>query len=338
MIFLLDCCVWIVKSIVIVLLGYMFLGLFFISQPLQASDYSSMKFYTSFGTGPDKWASVWYIERKLSRKVYFSKNYLKISSKRVILFDVEGSELNRTSELTSYEAVTTYFPLEDRAVAFVGKHVHEIEIDAWSGEVSLESRIVEQGFRNMQLRYGREKVTKACYLEFFDKVAARIEIDALLKLASPNDLIPNTKCMDQKDPWQQEVVFDFAVPTLALPDVLQPIAAGDSPVFIDTRETWEFEEGHIPGAQNLKLREIDEESAQTFLKDSLVIAYCVKDFRGYEAARKLRSYGVNAAIMTPHGLRGWIEAGLPVAGPRGLPADKATAELKRVALKSVEAQ
>ena len=295
-------------------------------------------FETTYGTGPDKWASLWLITRFVGgAKVHVILNNSAVSEEAVS-FDVEGSALNRTGERTSYSEIKSFYILNDIITVAIGQILHEIEIGAWSGEVSLESRIVEQGFRNMQLRHGRDKVTKECYLNFFDNVAARIEVEGLLKLASPNDLIPNSDCMDRKDPWQQEEAFNLAVPTLALLDVLRPMAAGDSPVFIDTRETWEFEEGHIPGAQNLKLREINEESAQTFLKDSLVIAYCVKDFRGYEAARKLRSYGVNAAIMTPHGLRGWIEAGLPVAGPRGLPADKATAELKRVALKSVEAQ
>ena len=298
--------------------------------------------YTLAGTGPDKWASVWLIERyhHSAPKVRIVGHGEISALDKYQLFDVEGAVFQRTGKSTTYASLLSSISPVQLVATLLGDLIHEIEINAWSGEVSLESRVVEQAFRSMQLRYGREAVTKACYLDFFDNVAVEIEIEGLLRLESPDELIPEAQCLESEDSSTQvsKSVIDSSVPTLPLQDILRLIVNNQSPVYIDTRETWEFEEGHIPGAQNLKLREINEKSAQAFLQDSLVIAYCVKDFRGYEAARKLRSYGVNAAIMTPHGLRGWIEADLPVAGPRGMPAEQAMAELKRVALNSVEAQ
>ena len=298
--------------------------------------------FTVNGYGPDKWASIWLLELRspMRRKVELVTVAQMVGIDESFVFDVEGAILSRDGKNTTYDKLIENLNSPDYVASMVGEYIREIEIDAWSGEVSLESRVVEQGFRSMQLRYGRGEVTKACYLEFFDNVAAEIEVEGLLKLKSPDELIPAAQCLEPDGSSTQVArsILDLSVPILPLQDVLHLTANNQSPIYLDTRETWEFEEGHIPGAQNLKLREIDEESAQDFLEDSLVIAYCVKDFRGYEAARKLRSYGVNAAIMTPHGLRGWIEADLPVEGPRGLPTDQAMAELKRIALNAVEAQ
>jgi len=56
----------------------------------------------------------------------------------------------------------------------------------------------------------------------------------------------------------------------------------------------------------------------------------VKDFRGYEVAKKLRKQGINAAIMNPYGIKGWIAAGLPVAG-RGLSESEALKQLQDLA-------
>ena len=39
----------------------------------------------------------------------------------------------------------------------------------------------------------------------------------------------------------------------------------------------------------------------------------MKDFRGFEMARKLQSYGFeNTVILKPYGLKGWIQMGMPV--------------------------
>jgi rhodanese-related sulfurtransferase len=89
-------------------------------------------------------------------------------------------------------------------------------------------------------------------------------------------------------------------------------------VFVDTRETQEFEESHIPGALNIKLRDIDAQSVAVLKGADLVISYCLKDFRGYEVARKLMHHGVdNSAVMNPHGYVAWRTLGLPIASRGG---------------------
>ena len=208
--------------------------------------------------------------------------------------------------------------------------VHEIEIDAWRTEPSLESRIVEQGFRGMQIEFGREAVTQDCYVRFFDAVAARID-DGSLADTTPAALRPDPACLEVGAAPGPSVPAGRAVATLDLGTTLRRIGDGDRVVFVDTRERFEYDEGHIPGAINLTLRQIGPDVVGRFEDADLVVAYCVKDFRGYEAAKALRALDVPAVIMTPHGMRGWIAAGLPVAGEAGLDEARARTALARLA-------
>jgi rhodanese-related sulfurtransferase len=107
---------------------------------------------------------------------------------------------------------------------------------------------------------------------------------------------------------------EAAVASIPIGTVLQSIKDGQTVVFVDAREEQEYAEGHIPGAIDLPLRRIDEGARDAIGSADLVIAYCIKDFRGYEVARRLRDVGVaNTHIMQPYGLNGWKDAGLPLA-------------------------
>lgn len=84
-------------------------------------------------------------------------------------------------------------------------------------------------------------------------------------------------------------------------------------VFIDTREQEEFYEGHLPGAINIRLVDLEDYDLSMVKKFKYVVPYCVKDFRGYEVARKLKSMGhKNVFMMNPPGLNGWKKRGKPL--------------------------
>ena len=52
----------------------------------------------------------------------------------------------------------------------------------------------------------------------------------------------------------------------------------------------------------------------------MVIPYCVKDFRGFEVAKRLKLLGAQSVgLMNPYGISGWRASGLPVSGTAALP-------------------
>ncbi len=86
-------------------------------------------------------------------------------------------------------------------------------------------------------------------------------------------------------------------------------------VFVDIREKDEFDLFHLPTAIHIPLRDIDT-CDLSFLQDAdLVVPYCWKDLRGFEAARKLQARGIETvALFEGFGFKGWEDAGLPFVG------------------------
>jgi len=105
---------------------------------------------------------------------------------------------------------------------------------------------------------------------------------------------------------------DRLVPVASTAEVLNLIKQGKKVVFVDAREKQEWQEEHIPGAINVSLREVRQLDQRTLGDPDLVIAYCLKDFRGFEVAKALRQSGVNKAlILAELGINGWKRQGLP---------------------------
>jgi rhodanese-related sulfurtransferase len=121
-------------------------------------------------------------------------------------------------------------------------------------------------------------------------------------------------------PWMQAAASETPhkpslISLIPQQSILAAIRDGQRVVFVDSRETAEHAEERLPGAINLKLREVNDNSAAPLRSADLVITYCIKDFRGFELAKALQRHGVkNVRVMQDSGLKGWKSHGLPVAG------------------------
>ncbi len=316
--------------------------------PSKSSD--NPLYQTTQGTGPDKWASVWLIRQFLNATPVSIKSTEAEFHADFIGFDTDNSALTRTGTSTTYTALLDAHGISDPVAAKLGKIIHDIEINAWNPNREIESLQIENGFRQMQLAFGRDKVTQTCYMMFFSSVADAIKRANITLETDASQFIPPERCLQESDSTIAELSngpSNTQVPELELNAVLDSLVRNKNVVFVDTREAFEFREGHIPGAVNLTLRKINsmvKGSAspgpimQQLIDADLVIAYCVKDFRGFEAARSLRKRGVNAAIMNPYGIKGWRNAKLPVTGTRGLSESDATAAMQSLLIKHKDGQ
>lgn len=94
-------------------------------------------------------------------------------------------------------------------------------------------------------------------------------------------------------------------------------------VLVDARAAESFTKGHIPGAISLPVDEVWQRSAQVadLAEAPLVLVYC--DDPPCDTAERLAdellAYGLKAIAIFRDGLRGWMDAGRPVA--RGERAD-----------------
>ena len=108
---------------------------------------------------------------------------------------------------------------------------------------------------------------------------------------------------------------DQAIRTVAISEICARIEAGRPPTFVDVREPEEFVEEHLPGAIHMPVREMNERARAELRAGELVVPYCLKDFRGFEGARRLSELGFeDVRVMQKVGINGWKAAGLPTAG------------------------
>lgn len=84
-------------------------------------------------------------------------------------------------------------------------------------------------------------------------------------------------------------------------------------VVIDVRETEEFAVGHMTGARNLPLNQLEEKLPATVKKKSLpVVLVCETGARSQRAVAIAKKLGYEQAQALAGGLKAWKAANLPI--------------------------
>lgn len=284
----------------------------------------SAVYATEYGLGPDKWATAWLLTRRSGAN---ARLVVADAGSAVIggtAFDVPQAQYRRIGERAAFEVVRDALGIADPIVAMLAEIVHEIEVNFWSAEGPAEALIVEDAFRALQYRYGRDAVPPDCYTAFFERVYQVLKDTEARKISFDADRLR----MSCDELMQVANGRSEIVPEVPIADVLSAMAAGRRVVFVDVREPDEYAEGHIPQALNIPLREVGPHLVDRFRGADYVVSYCVKDFRGFEMAKALADAGVaNSVIMRPYGIKGWVSLGLPISGARALTDSAARQDL-----------
>lgn len=318
--------------------GFLFaLGLALISNQAVSSNESldipttSIKNSTRFtswqGIEPDKWATLWMIKRHISPDAYFLLVPPNSSlPDDAIPFGVPNTAISRANRQSMFRRLKNAFSFKSVPLDYLDLIIHDVEVNIWDKPVHPHSIWFETLYRQLQARYNRDQVPIDCYLAFFDgvsRLASQPNITAndyseQLNLVSLCPGLPDKK--------------DSFVRSINHLDVLREISLGKNVVFIDTREDEEYNEVHLPGSRIIRLRDVNEESAQSLVDADLVVPYCVKDFRGFEVAKSLKNLGVTrVATLSPNGLKGWLNAKLPVTKKGAMTETQSLVALMRCA-------
>lgn len=277
---------------------------------------------TEYGLGPDKWATAWLMARHAEPGAKLDVAPQGGALSEGIVFDMPSSPLRRERDQAAYQSVMDHYGLDDPALKKMAQIVYDIEVNYWGAPDVAESPVVEQAFRAIQQRHGRYAVAPECYLAFFDGVYARIKAGTEAEVTDPTDLMVDCHAL------ASEASQGALVPELPIETLMTEMKSGKKVVFVDVREPEEFAESHIPEAQNIQLRALDEDALARVRGADYVVSYCIKDFRGFEMARSLRDAGIpNAVILNPYGIKGWIAEGLPTVGAKALTVEEGKARL-----------
>ncbi len=295
-----------------VLVTTLVVGSIYINRIESCCDSERTVYATTGGLGPDKWASIWLVQRYLNPDVRVPILGQIPENHDMVLFDTPGSQFFRDNERTTTAKLRNHYVRDNRVLDQVVSVIHDIEVNMWLPDRDSRSKTIEQAYRDLQLRYDRYRVPYECYMEFFDNVEGYLS-------ASENGVTPSTaENLLPAAVCGEKAMVRFhddkkLVPELSPDDVFDLIRSGKSVAFLDVREPEEFAEFHIPGAVNVQIRNLDDEVLTQLASNDLIVSYCIKDFRGFEMARLIRRAGIDkAAIMYPYGIKGWIDSGLPI--------------------------
>ena len=286
---------------------------------LQAAQAGEPRFATWRSMELDNRAAIWLVERFISpgSRVDIAPDGAILNGSNV--FGVPGFELSRGGGLSAYEKLAQAYGLNAPGLDRLGHIVNAIEVSSWSSVGDEDADIVERTYRFLQTSLG--DVPRDCYMAYFDMLLDVLEENTLADLPIRTAHLVESEPVCRSEASASERLRVHQIP---IDEVLRVLAKGGRVVFVDVRERSEFEAGHIPGARNFPLRKIDEDVIADWQDADLVIAYCLKDFRGYEAARRMADLGVaTAATMRPYGIVGWRKVGLPVTAPGAVTDDGA---------------
>ncbi len=95
------------------------------------------------------------------------------------------------------------------------------------------------------------------------------------------------------------------------PEEAQKIIEGGKAVVIDVRTPAEFEEGHIPGAQNIDIYDTAfEEKIEMLSPDITYVVNCRSGGRSASACSAMEEFGFTDARNLEGGIIAWEKAGL----------------------------
>lgn len=86
---------------------------------------------------------------------------------------------------------------------------------------------------------------------------------------------------------------------------------GDGPlVVLDVRNDWEFDDGHLGGALNIPVDDLEGRLGELDKEDEMLV-YCRMGNRSTRAAQILRENGFEKIYHMVDGIEGWKAAGYP---------------------------
>lgn len=101
-------------------------------------------FSTWEGFEVDKCASIWLIKRFIDEDAiikFFSKDEVLGEG---IPFDTPDAKLRRYHNMSTFESILKQYRLEDPKLVYIGRIIHDIEVNIWERKVLDETAVVQE--------------------------------------------------------------------------------------------------------------------------------------------------------------------------------------------------
>ena len=117
----------------------------------------------------DKCASIWLIKRYIDPKAEIRFFPHGMSITKGIPFDTPEAKFRRYATKSTYETLLEHYDLKDPRLKYIGRLIHDIEVNVWEKKVYNESTKVLEAIRLIIVKNeGNNKVIMEKSLEYFD--------------------------------------------------------------------------------------------------------------------------------------------------------------------------
>lgn len=124
-------------------------------------------FVTWSSLEPDKCATIWLIRRFVSPQARILFFEPETQAPAGIPFDTPEAELRRYHNASTFETLARRYRIDDPRVDFVGRLMHDIEINTWARKALPETRQIEWELLDALPRVGASDAIDFC-VRFFD--------------------------------------------------------------------------------------------------------------------------------------------------------------------------
>ena len=107
------------------------------------------------------------------------------------------------------------------------------------------------------------------------------------------------------------VADDYLSPGLTPEELQAKLGTTGAPQVVDVRKPVEFGVGHIPGAVNIPVEELEDRLGE-IRSDNGVLVYCINGSRSRQAEPILYSHGIDNVYHLEGTFYAWIEGKYPI--------------------------
>lgn len=125
----------------------------------------------------DKCASIWLIKRFIDTEAQIQLYPKGEQIKKGIPFDTPDAKFRRYHNASTYETLLRHYKIRDDWLIYIGRIVHDIEVNVWEKKVMKESHFVSNKVNSIinQSKSNREVIDGS--LIFFDAFFAELKND-----------------------------------------------------------------------------------------------------------------------------------------------------------------
>ena len=132
--------------------------------PTTLAEQKGLVFSTWDGFEVDKCASIWLIKRFIDKKAqikFFPKGEI---IKEGIPFDTPDAAFRRYHNMSTFESLLKHYKLKDPKLIYIGKIIHDIEVNTWEKKVLEKTLIVQDAVNKIiwNVKDRNEVIQKSC--------------------------------------------------------------------------------------------------------------------------------------------------------------------------------